>query len=735
MNFALLLVLAIGFAPAQDPGTGSVRGQVRSESTGAPLAAAVVELRDAVFARTAAADPDGRYLLRGVPPGRRVLRATHIGYEPLEVEVQVAPGAELTIDFSLRLRPVRISGVVVRGAAEPLDRDTAAVSPPSLGLVGSRVLEAAPGIVDLGLGEGARGSPGQAPIDPSDVLFVRGVPSDLKLVLLDGAPVYTPFHIGGLLDSFDTQVLRDAKLYLGGAPARYDGGLSYILDLSTRSGNPDGFHSSGAVDMMSARTTVEGGAGGRIRYLLGGRGVHGYGVDAMLRGSLPYGYREGLVRTDLALDDESRLSFTGFRNQEAVSLDSLGNGREAGWGNTALSLRYRATKGGVDTEVTAALGASQAELPALGLRSFPSQAQHERIRLTADFARDVAEVRLRYGASYDHLQMQQRVRSRSDDAYTRTWEGRAAGAATGAYVEGAWQAAPRFRLRGGVRGDLFLVDAGFRLAPRLSATWMLSERAALTAAAGRYHQYVRTTRGPIVIPHQASPDTLFLVNGLAVDQATHFNLALHQELDDGLRLGVEGFFKTFAGVGLPQTERTQASGIDLWVRRDSGRYRGWLGYSLSWVWSVSASQVTAEQFAGRQLLNAGIMGPIANLADLQLRLVYGAGMPFSAISLSSPVLDVAQPHPGGYQEVRSGSAGSLVQAPTDPYLRVDLELSRTFATRWRSTAFEFAPYLKVLNSLDRRDALFYWSDRDGDRTPRPLSALPLLPVMGMAWKF
>ena len=62
----------------------------------------------------------------------------------------------------------------------------------------------------------------------------RGAAADLKLVLLDGAPVYAPFHLNGLLDAFTDGVLEDASLYIGGTPARYDGGLSYVLDLDVR---------------------------------------------------------------------------------------------------------------------------------------------------------------------------------------------------------------------------------------------------------------------------------------------------------------------------------------------------------------------------------------------------------------------------------------------------------------------------------------------------------------------
>ncbi|MGH7551737.1 MAG: hypothetical protein ACREMQ_01750, partial [Longimicrobiales bacterium] len=69
-------------------------------------------------------------------------------------------------------------------------------------------------------------------------------------------------------------------------------------------------------------------------------------------------------------------------------------------------------------------------------------------------------------------------------------------------------------------------------------------------------------------------------------------------------------------------------------------------------------------------------------------------------------------------------------------LRLDAQLARTWTGDWRGLAFEFTPYLKVLNALDRRDAIFYHFDRnDTNPEPRALAALPVLPVVGVQWKF
>ncbi|CAN5689103.1 TonB-dependent receptor [soil metagenome] len=746
---ALALLLGLVLAPLQLPGTGVIRGEVRSEATGAPLPDATVEVRVGAMVRSAGTDRTGAYALRAVPHGRRVLRVSRIGYDPLEVEVLVPSGAEVNLDLALRIRPVPVAEVAIRGrAVTAIESDSLAPRPPALELAGIRALESAPGIAELGLGDASYGSSGQAPVDPSDVLYVRGVATDLKLVLLDGAPVFTPFHMGGLLDSFEPDVLRSATLYLGGAPARYDGGLSYILDISTRAGRDGRIRSAGAVDLMSSRAVVEGPAGERVRYLLGGRAVHGLGAGPLLRASLPYDYLEGLARVDAQVGD-GVLSMTAFRNQEGLTFDSAtARLSEAAWGNTALSMRYRTLLGSTDAEITAAYGGFEAEMPVAGTRPLPTHGSNGRVRLTGDFARPAGAALLRYGASFEQLSLRQEARFRQGSTGPPAWESETRGGTVGAYTEAAWQIAPRLRIRGGLRGDVFDADPSPRFAPRLSATWLLSDRAALTAAAGRYHQYVRGPSAALVLHDAASTDTIFLPTGIAVGRASHLNLALHQELDEGVRLGVEGFFKTFEGVPEPHVERSHASGADLWVRRETGRVRGWLGYSLSWVWSLPSGGAPADpvhgsatgMFAGRQLLNVGATGSLGRWGDVELRFAYGAGLPFTTIfpntDLATPGSPVIRATGASERQFEgAGDSPAIPAPPSEPYLRLDVGVSRTFDLRWRDTPFEISPYLRVLNSLDRRDALFYWYDRDRNPDPRPVGALPVLPLLGVQWKF
>jgi hypothetical protein len=62
------------------------------------MIAYVVVLENAAYALAA---PDGRYAIRGVPPGRHSVYAWTPGAEPVRREIEVAAGARASADFEL----------------------------------------------------------------------------------------------------------------------------------------------------------------------------------------------------------------------------------------------------------------------------------------------------------------------------------------------------------------------------------------------------------------------------------------------------------------------------------------------------------------------------------------------------------------------------------------------------------------------------------------------------------
>lgn len=740
---AALVACASVALPAGAQESGGIRGEVRSEGSGVPLPGATVEVVSAGWTGRVASDEAGRYRVVQVPAGRSLLRVRHLGHEPLEMEVFVPAGRELELAIALPIRPLSLAPITVEGGRGATVGDSASAPAAELGLMEAHALGATPGLAELGLGEAVRGIPGNEPADPGSILYVRGAGADLKLVYLDGAPVYAPFPLGGLIEPFTPGLLTDANIYLGGAPARYDGGLSYVMDLRTRSGRTDGVHTSGSLDLLSARVLAEGGIHDRVSVIASARGIHSFGSENLLGEGLPYGYREGFLRTDLSLGRTGLLSITGFRNAESVSMGEPSiQDNEIAWGNAAGSVRLRGDVAGTGAELSFSVGDYAARLPLTGGAPLVADGSARRMRVAADFARRTGLGQIRYGASLDRQAYH--ASAWTIPANRQAAEVDASGQVAGVYGEVSARPDTRVLLRGGLRMDHYSVGDRIAFAPRLSATWLITEHAALTLAAGRYHQYLRPADEVLLI--EASP---LAVAGrpaaLAVGGASHFSASLDQDLGDGVRLGVEGFYKHFSDIPGSLALDANASGVDLWVRRGVGQWNGWLGYSLAWVWTAGRSGVDSE-FRGRHLLNAGLGAPVAERTRLDLRFAYGAGLPYSGIVLgerhggfmpsSGRVTNYAATHQDLTTATRGGTeTAPLLSTPDKPFLRFDLSLSQQWEPRRGDTVYRITPYVRVLNSLGRRDALFYYFDGAPDGSPRAIGALPVIPVVGLEWNF
>jgi hypothetical protein len=122
---------------------------------------------------------------------------------------------------------------------------------------------------------------------------------------------------------------------------------------------------------------------------------------------------------------------------------------------------------------------------------------------------------------------------------------------------------------------------------------------------------------------------------------------------------------------------------------------------------------------------------------------YGDGLPYTAIPINKyPGTDAT----GAPQETRTeefnlnsdnilNEAPGLAIGPDEGFLRVEGELYGSWTATLGGRETRLRPYIRVLNALNRRDALFYHFDPWRDETPRPLAELPIIPLVGLEWVF
>jgi hypothetical protein len=754
MTGLLALVASVGLAVQAAP-QGSVRGQVRAASADEPLAGAVVRIVN--LERFAITDGQGYYLLDDVPPGEHRIRASIIGHSSLEIVLSVPESGHLAVDFILTLQPVELPPVTAEGVPDP-PRDPLELSPelaPATGTAVVRVLDASPGVSETGIAATAMAILASSPPSADNILFVRGSGTALDFVLMDGAPVHSPMQIGGLLEPGLPASVAGVTRWHGGAPARFDGGLSQVLTLETM-GSPEGPPTASAfVDLVSAGGTFRTG-GGPARAAFAARSLHGGAGGAFVEGAFPQRYADAQGRMDVGLSSTDTLLLSGFWNRESVSLpDALPAEETPEWGNTAGSVRYRSRLDVGLLEAGVSSGEFRNQLPIGSTDPVVASGKTKRTRVTLDILGDRERVRYGFGLHLDRLALSTVFTEGS--LLDRLEFGQSNSAVTLAgYFDGGLRVARGLRLSAGVRGNLYSGRLGGALSPRARLEWNASEDLLVTLSAGQYHQLVVTpdtsvSASAALLASTEAQQLGAVFTTISPAEASHLVVGFSQSSKPGEQFGLQGYWKTSRGLPVLGGADLQNAGFDLWLTQPAGRVVVWGNYSMAWAWTELVEGERTDIFSGRHFLRAGIMADLGRGIRFETDLAYGAGLEFGEIPRPGPSnLSVGRRGAAAAGATASGGPAAsfavvpgetppplptiLVTVPEGSYVRLNVRASARLDSHLFGRRTSFYPYVKVINALDRADAMFYQFDQASDPTPRAFGAVPILPVIGVEWR-
>lgn len=273
----LLLVPPEALAQRAPSAEATVQGRVTEVETGEPLPGANVVVDGSAIGT--ATDPDGRFVLRGVPVGAQTLRVTFIGYEPVVRAIEVAPGRQVV---DVALAPVTVAGrevvveAVARGQARALNQQRTAAT--IVNVISHEQLE---GFADETVTEALRRLPG-ATADHD-----RGEPDGFRLRGL-GPALHTVTVDGRRMASTG---LNTRATDLSGVPADLVSSIEV-----TKAFTPDmhGESTSGSVNIVTRRPVgteriLQGRLAGGYNQLAGAFGT--FADAANYRAALTYGER------------------------------------------------------------------------------------------------------------------------------------------------------------------------------------------------------------------------------------------------------------------------------------------------------------------------------------------------------------------------------------------------------------------------------------------------------------
>lgn len=579
-----------------------------------------------------AADSEGRFVLK-TKPGKQELKATFVGYQEFGKSVNPAPGDTLNIDIKLEritLERVEISAdrseltSSTKMGVNKLEMSTVEALPAFLGEVDLlKTIQLLPGIQSAG--EGSSG------------FFVRGGGPDQNLILLDDAVVYNASHLLGFFSVFNSDIIDDVEIYKGGMPAKYGERLSSVIDIKQREGSKDEFKGKGGIGLISSRITLEGPIKkDKSSFIVSGRRTY---VDILTRpfinensefGGSVYYFYDLNARLDWELNDGSKLFLSGYLGNDAFEFASPQSefSTRVGWGNKIVS-------GGFRKAFDRALFKVHGSYTNYGFNFLGRQSEFELevnskiadYRLKPEFYFYLGNHQIKTGVAYtfhdispnnSRAEQGETVFNLGDQQQFYSHEG-------GLFISDEFNITPNLKVEAGLRYSGFIHTGPFKryivddngtkqdtiqyksganianyqgFEPRILTRYMLNERESIKAAFTQNYQYIHLANlSPLALPTDVWLPTTDIIQPQLGRQ---YSIGYYRTFKEGMfETSIETYFKEMENL-VEYKENTQPSdgvdnnednlltfgsgvsyGVELFVKKTSGKTTGWIGYTLS----------------------------------------------------------------------------------------------------------------------------------------------------------
>ena len=167
---------------------------------------------------------------------------------------------------------------------------------------------------------------------------VRGGAADQNLILFDEAIIYNSSHLFGLFSVFNSDAIKEVKLYKGGIPSSYGGRVSSVLDVYQKDGNNQKFEANGGIGSISSRFLIEGPIQkNKSSFLFASRGSYAH-LFLKLTDIENVAYFYDLnTKSNFVLNERNKIYVSGYFGRDVFKLqDTFSNT----YGNNTLNLRW-----------------------------------------------------------------------------------------------------------------------------------------------------------------------------------------------------------------------------------------------------------------------------------------------------------------------------------------------------------------------------------------------------------
>ena len=451
-------------------------------------------------------------------------------------------------------------------------------------------------------------------VQGSTDLFVRGGAADQNLVLLDGAPVYNTGHLFGFLSVFNPDVLSGVESMNGAFPAEYGGRLSSILDVQTRTVIPERTQVKGNIGLLASRLMIEQPLiKDKLSISLAGRRSYVDQVVRLARQELPYHFYDLNAKIIFRPTRNDQIEFTHYSGDDVLNFVPGANTTNASRnatssfniGNASQTLKWKKT---INNNWNSNLMVYHSVFKYTIQNTFQDNRLYTSSNiddfggkwiLSTDSLRglyfktgvDMVKHQVSPNIIDTSGQLSSLLESSSTQAQS-AWE-----ASTFAQVDGNWK--NRWRWSAGLRVSSGWVNHKTYVnpEPRLAIRYAVSDRTTVKASYSRMTQYLHRVSSAAV----AFPTDIWypVTDSVQPQRSNQVSMALQHTLpSSNVFISLEGYYKTMdhligyrEGTNLFLNTKFESAliqgdgrayGVEVLIKKESGKLTGWISYTLSW---------------------------------------------------------------------------------------------------------------------------------------------------------
>lgn len=450
--------------------------------------------------------------------------------------------------------------------------------------------------------------------DANGYLYVRGGDPGHNAILYDGTPIYGMSHLLGIFPFYNTDHIKEVEFDKSSSNAKYGGRLSSTTLLIPNKKIPSELGIQGNIGILASQITLTVPVSQKSGFYISGRKTYIDEIVAPLLHSgsknndvqdMKYGFSDGNITFISQISKNNLLSVDAFISGDDLNIkdDNLALTTSLKWSNftaaptliTTFSPKMSMSNSVYFSKYSNELNMEQATIR-FGVSSYVKD-----FGFNNAFRYQIKNIPVESGLQYVHHNLQPQKVNIENLTDSNTSQNNIINAnEIGVFTTVKPKLTDRLNAELGLRINYYTSgsnDSYLHFQPRVLLNYLLNEKYSFYGSYNKQYQYLSLiTTSSVGIPTDfwiASSD------GIKPQSSDEFSVGSNQTISKNISSSFGGFYRSMKDLleypyGITQFNEVttlkndllvgkgKAYGLEMMLRKNNGKFTGWLSYTLSW---------------------------------------------------------------------------------------------------------------------------------------------------------